>query len=157
MTPRLRHGQDGFTIIELMVVVLVLGVLIAIGLPMFLGAKVRAEERRAQGLLHTAQVAGLAYWTQGGTFTAFDANCSAAADSCDTADAEEGSVTWIAPGAPAVGEISIALASGNSLLIVARAQSGDFFCIAQSTKQIDRGRGVAFADIDTALECAGGW
>jgi prepilin-type N-terminal cleavage/methylation domain-containing protein len=149
--------DDAFTLIEVMVVVLVVGILIAIGLPMFLGAKLRAEERRAQEGLHSAQVAGLVYWTQGGTFTAFDNNCTGIPDSCDVADAEEGSVTWIGPGAPALGEVSIVLAAGNSMLLVTRATSGELFCIAQATGQSDRGRGPAFSDVDSIPECAGGW
>lgn len=157
VTQRLRPAQDGFTLIEVMVVVLILGVLIALGLPMFLGAKVRAEERRAQEIVHTAQTAGLSYWTQGGTFTAFDAGCTGVTDSCGVADAEEQSVRWIGPGEPAAGEVSIVFAAGNSLLLVTRSNTGELFCVTQSTAQIDRGRAVAFSDIDTVPECAGGW
>jgi hypothetical protein len=78
-------------------------------------------------------------------------------DDCSAADAEESSVAWVGNSAPADLEVSIVFATGNNLLLVSRSTTGEFFCIAQSTGQSDRGRGVAFADIDTVPECAGGW
>ena len=154
---RLRHAQDGFTLVELMVVALIIGILIAVALPMFLGAKARAEEKRTQALLRTGLTAGLTYWTAGATFTGFDSTCSAVPDSCGEAEAAESSIAWVGPGAPSDVEISIVFATGNNLLLVAPSAAGEHFCIAQSTGQTDRGRGVAFTDVDTVPECAGGW
>jgi prepilin-type N-terminal cleavage/methylation domain-containing protein len=40
--------EGGFTLIELMVVVLIIAILIAIAVPTFLGARTRAQNRAAQ-------------------------------------------------------------------------------------------------------------
>ena len=50
--------EGGFTLIELMVVVLIIAILIAIAIPTFLGARTRAQDRAAQASLRNALVAG---------------------------------------------------------------------------------------------------
>ena len=48
------HRDDGYTLVELMVAVFVIGVLIAIALPVFLGARERVQNRAAQSDLRNA-------------------------------------------------------------------------------------------------------
>lgn len=52
-----RDVESGFSLIELMMVVLVIAILIAAAVPTFLGARKPAEDRQAQTLLKTSLIA----------------------------------------------------------------------------------------------------
>lgn len=54
---RRSEDEQGFTLIELMVVVLIIAILIAIAIPTFLGAQDRARDRAAQSDLRNAYTA----------------------------------------------------------------------------------------------------
>jgi type IV pilus assembly protein PilA len=58
-----RDSEEGFTLIELMVVVLIIAILIAIAIPTFLGARARAQDRAAQSSLRNALTAAKTAYT----------------------------------------------------------------------------------------------
>ena len=58
------RGEEGFTLIELMVVVLIIAILIAIAIPTFLGVTKSANDRAAQSNLNTALLNAKAQYQQ---------------------------------------------------------------------------------------------
>lgn len=71
---RLHNEEKGFTLIELMVVVLIIAILIAIAIPTFLGARRRAQDRAAQSSLRNTVTAAKAIFTDDETYTPADAS-----------------------------------------------------------------------------------
>ena len=63
-----RAEEDGFTLIELMVVVLIIAILVAIAIPTFLGARGKANDRAAQADIRNAFTAERTYYTDSQTY-----------------------------------------------------------------------------------------
>src|SRR5437588_10514629 len=74
---RLARSEEGFTLIELMVVVLIIAILLAIAIPTFLGARSRAQDRAAQSNLRNALTAEKTYYTDAQAYTATDTDITA--------------------------------------------------------------------------------
>jgi type IV pilus assembly protein PilA len=85
LVARSRDEEDGFTLIELMVVVLIIAILIAIAIPTFLGARQRAQDRAAQSNLRNALTAEKTFYTDNQTY---------GADAAMTASNIETSLKW---------------------------------------------------------------
>lgn len=150
-----NHDERGFSLIELMVVILVVGILIAIAIPTFLGARERAQNRAAQTDLRTGLAAALTIWAESSSYLGFDVFAAVAA---------EPSLGWRPSGTnPQAGEIVIQVPGvaddGTELLLITRSRSGLYFCIRQlaNSPVFDKGQGPTFETIDEVGDCTGGW
>ena len=67
-----RKNDEGFTLIELMVVVMIIAVLLAIAIPTFLGSQNKAKDRSAQSSLRNTLTAAKTIYTDGSDYNGHD-------------------------------------------------------------------------------------
>src|SRR5260370_17069095 len=73
------EGEQGFTLVELLVVILIIGILAGIAIPAFLGQRQKAYDSQAKSNIRTAQTAEETYATDhDGTYTVGDTSTGAA-------------------------------------------------------------------------------
>ena len=137
-----KDEEDGFTLIELMVVVLIIAILIAIAIPTFLGAQDRARDRSVQSNLRNALTAVKTIATDdSGLFTSVNITTLAAAEG---ALSYESAATPSVEGKVAV-EVSVA-ATPNTIVLEGKSASGTTFAICANSSGA-----VAFAKAPVAL------
>jgi type IV pilus assembly protein PilA len=113
--------DEGFTLIELMVVVLIIAVLVAIAIPSFLGFRARAQDRSAQADLRNVLLAEKAEWTDNGAFTETESTLKGFEPSVEinTTDSDTAGVF-----------VDLSVASNDDAVCLTQASaSGNYFAI----------------------------
>ena len=120
-----RDEEEGFTLIELMVVLLIIAILLAIAIPTFLGARNTANARSTQENLRNALTAEQTNWTSNQVFTS-------------DASSLEPSLTWDTTGPTDLtveGARSVAAVVGTdtaTVTIQGLAKDGNCYAVYQS-------------------------
>jgi type IV pilus assembly protein PilA len=116
----LEGAEAGFTLIELMVVLLIMAILLAIAIPTFLGVKSGAYDRSTQSNLTNALTSAKAGYASGGSYA------TAASAEVSTLTSAEPNLNFTTGVATLGGNsVSVAVsADGQELMLVGYSQSG---------------------------------
>ena len=125
-----REDDEGFTLIELMVVVLIIAILIAIAIPTFLGARQRAQDRAAQSNVRNAFTAEKTFYTDGQAYTGVIADMTAIEPSLtyttsDASLAASGNLVYLAA--------STTTTTNDTVTLGAQSGSGKCFLLRDNT------------------------
>ncbi len=143
-----RERDEGFTLIELMVVVLIIAILIAIAIPTFLGARQRAQDRAAQSDLRNGLTAAKTIYTDNESYL----NPDQAGTVAELGNIEP-SQTFVAGAAAGTAAASGVTATDQTVILLKVSGSGDVFAVMDDTTAgTTFCQGAAVADCDTAAE-----
>jgi len=136
---RHKSEEEGFTLIELMVVVLIIAILIAIAIPTFLGARQRANNRAAQSSLRNALTAAKTIFTDNNDYSTATAGAVSAV---------EPSLSFVANTASSTGPkvVSVKAKSSTEWIATVWSVSGNCYVIRDQSN----GAGTTFGAVSGA-------
>lgn len=156
MTRDWDQNEEGFTLVELMVVVLVISILLAIAVPTFLTASSRTRSRAATSNLRSALSAVKSVYVQYGTYESVAAGAPVTETSLNAATPAPG---WGSSGgaAPSPSTAPTEMSwqgQGNVMLLASRSQDGTCYFLRDD---VNAGGGISFAVAEVDPCVAGGF
>lgn len=153
LNEKLNGDDEGFTLIELMVVVLIIAILIAIAIPTFLGARRRAQDRQAQSNLRNGLTAEKTYYADPQGYTT----------STTELGEIESNLDWSSDDAAARGVQVLAIGGGTGadqgVALKSLSKSGTMFCIMDIAQTLtaafmgETAAGTYYAKEDDGSDC----
>jgi type IV pilus assembly protein PilA len=139
------RGEQGFTLIELMVVVLIIAILIAIAIPTFLGARQKAQDRAAQSNLRNALTAAKTAYVDSQNYSSDVSN--------GVYSSIEPSLTFVSGASTSQGQISTNAPATDTIVLSAKSASGKCFYIKDDTGATGTTQAGTFYAKQTATSC----
>jgi len=126
--------EEGFTLIELMVVVLIMAVLVAIAIPSFLGFRHQAQDRASQSDLRNALLAEKAVYTATNAFTNVEAELKAWEPTVVTGAALSTDTVYVEYAAATSDQVCLSQSSdsGSTFMVYENGTEGTFYASAGS-------------------------
>jgi len=155
---RAHRGDEGFTLVELMVVVLIIAILIAVAIPTFLGARTRAQDRALHSELRNSLTAAKVFYTDAEDYGFTQADLLEV----------HANVAFVPGNNPAMDQIGFVVVPNTlgwpdqAAIFIGQSRSGTWFCLADEASGANTGTrygedAASGANLDSLAECVGGW
>jgi type IV pilus assembly protein PilA len=135
-----EESDKGFTLIELMVVVMIIAVLLAIAIPTFLGTQDKAKARNAQSSLRNTVTAARTIYTDSSDYTKATATAL---------EGVEPSLEFVTADSASPSTVSIDVTGSDAFYAAAKVKDGECFYIK------DAKTGTTYHKVGKTATCTG--